>query len=261
MKEKYIYVVWVQYLGFRYSGWQNQPGQKTVEGMIRKTLKFIRPGKAFRVLGSSRTDARVSATKMAFQLITTEDLRDSMPEFTAELNQNLPPDIRILEMNEAGMGFNIIKDTGRKEYVYYFSYGAKNHPFCAPLMANFIEDLDLDLMKELAPIFEGEHYFHNFTARLQPGKKVLRKVEFCRISENKDLSASFFPEKSYVLRVIGEGFMRYQIRMIMGALVLAGRGELSRRFLENALSEGKKVTLPLIAPASGLILKDIALNQ
>ncbi len=166
MKGKYTYVVWIQYLGFRYSGWQRQPGQRTVEGMIRKTLKFIRPGRPFKILGASRTDAKVSAFRTAFQLISPEDLGGQLPDFMKELNENLPPDIRILEIQKAREGFNIIKDAKRKEYVYFFSFGQKNHPFCAPFMVNFHGELNLDLMMETAPLLEGEHYFHNFTARL-----------------------------------------------------------------------------------------------
>lgn len=259
VKGKYTYVVWVQYLGFRYSGWQRQPGQKTIEGMIRKTLKFIRPGETFKILGASRTDARVSAFKMAFQLITSEELNGRMAVFMGELNENLPPDIRILQIEEGREGLNIIKDANKKEYVYFFSFGPKNHPFCAPFMANFQGDLDLDLMKETALLFEGAHYFHNFTAQLQVGKKVFRKVAFCRITENEELSASFFPEKSYVLTVRGDGFMRYQIRMMMGALVLVGKGEVDPGLIERALLKEEEIRIPFIAPSSGLFLKNLEL--
>ncbi len=260
MEGKYTYVVWIQYLGFRYSGWQRQPGQRTVEGMIRKTLKFIRPGRPFKILGASRTDAKVSAFRTAFQLISPEDLGGQLPDFMKELNENLPPDIRILEIQKAREGFNIIKDAKRKEYVYFFSFGQKNHPFCAPFMVNFQGELNLDLMMETAPLFEGEHYFHNFTARLQDGKKVFRKVTHCRITENSELVSGFFPEKSYVLTVKGEGFMRYQIRMMMGALVMVGRGEMTREMVSRALLKEENVKFPLIAPSSGLFLKDLDLT-
>jgi tRNA pseudouridine38-40 synthase len=259
MRTKYSYTVWVQYLGFRYSGWQRQPGQKTIEGMIRKTLKFIRPGNSFRILGAGRTDAKVSALRMAFQLITDESLEEDIPEFVSELNENLPADIRILDMYAADEGLNIIKNATQKEYRYLFSFGSKNHPFCAPFMANFQEDLDLDLMRETAPLFEGKHSFHNFTARLQPKTRVVRTVEHCQITDNDQLRANFFPDRSYMLTVRGDGFMRYQIRMMMGTLVLLGKGQISPALIARALEEGEKVSLPYIAPASGLFLKNMEL--
>lgn len=259
MRGKYTYVVWIQFLGFRYSGWQRQPGQKTIEGMIAKTLTFIRPGRRFKILGASRTDAKVSAFNMAFQLISEEDLQVHLPDFINEMNVNLPPDIRVLRMHEARDGLNIIKDARKKEYVYFFSNTDHFHPFCAPFMVNFPGNIDIDLMKETALSFEGEHSFHNFTARLKEGKQVRRQILHCRITENRELTANFFPDTLYTLVVQGSGFMRYQIRMMMGALVLVGRGEMKPASIQEALKEGEKVPIPFVAPSSGLFLKNMEL--
>ncbi len=247
----------MRYLGYRYSGWQRQPGQKTLEGMIRKTLKFVRPDCNFRVQGASRTDAKVSALRMAFQLISSKDLSSEITEFTLGMNTNLPQDIRILAMEEAPAGLDIIGDVRLKEYGYFFTFGKDHHPFSAPFSAHFEGDLDLSLMMETAPVFEGEHSFHNFTARLQPGKKVLRNIEHCRIGKNEVLKDGFLTGSSYLLSVKAEGFMRYQIRLMMGALVMVGRGQIPPTCLKEALVEGKKYTFPFIAPASGLILMNM----
>ncbi len=256
-RKKYAYLVWVQYLGFRYSGWQKQPGQKTLEGMLLKTLKFIDPGKQYKILGAGRTDAKVSALKMAFQLLTPVAPIEDLPAFMHDFNKNLPSDIRILEIQEANPEQNIIQNAKIKEYVYIFSFGTKNHPFCAPFMANFQDDLDLPLMMRAAKIFEGTHNFQNFTARIQPNTKVLRTIYHCEIVENKEFTANFFPKKSYSLSVKGAGFMRYQIRMMMGALVLLGKGELELSALQKALNTDDKMLIPYVAPGSGLFLKNM----
>jgi len=254
-RKKYAYLVWVQYLGFRYSGWQKQPGQKTLEGMLLKTLKFIDPGKQYKILGAGRTDAKVSAIKMAFQLLTPVAPIEDLPAFVDDFNKNLPSDIRILEVQLADPEQNIIQSAKVKEYIYIFSFGSKNHPFCAPFMANFLEELDLPLMKRAAKIFEGTHNFQNFTARIQPNTKVTRTIDHCEILENNEFTANFFPEKSYFLSVKGAGFMRYQIRMMMGALVLLGKGELEFQTLQKALSANDKLLIPYVAPGSGLFLR------
>lgn len=256
-KTKYAYLVWVQYLGFRYSGWQKQPGQKTLEGMLLKTLKFIDPGKQYKILGAGRTDAKVSAIKMAFQLLTPIAPIEDLPSFVHDFNQNLPSDIRILEMQEANPEQNIIQNAKIKEYGYIFSFGTKNHPFCAPFMANFLNELDLPLMMSAAKMFEGTHNFQNFTARIQPNTKVIRTIDHCEIIENQELTANFFPKESYLLSVKGAGFMRYQIRMMMGALVLLGKGELEWDQLEKALNSDEKILIPYVAPGSGLFLKSM----
>jgi tRNA pseudouridine38-40 synthase len=124
-------------------------------------------------------------------------------------------------------------------------------------MANFLEELDLPLMKKAAKIFEGTHNFQNFTARIQPNTKVTRTIDHCEIVENKELKANFFPEKSYLLSVKGAGFMRYQIRMMMGALVLLGKGELEFHTLQKALKANDKLLIPYVAPGSGLFLRNM----
>ncbi len=225
--------------------------------MLLKTLKFIDPGKQYKILGAGRTDAKVSALKMAFQLLTPVAPIEDLPAFVQDFNKNLPSDIRILEMQEANPEQNIIQNAKIKEYFYVFSYGSKNHPFCAPFMANFLDELDLPLMMKAAKIFEGTHNFQNFTARIQPNTKVMRTIDHCEISENKEFTANFFPKKSYLLSVKGSGFMRYQIRMMMGALVLLGKGELEFNILQKALNTDDKMLIPYVAPGSGLFLKNM----
>lgn len=253
-KNRFYYLVTVQYLGFRFSGWQKQPKHKTVEEMINKTLKFVLPDKKFKVLGAGRTDAKVSALDMAFELFLDGVAIENFPSFLAVFNKNLPPDIKALEIKEVDSTFNIIQNAKTKEYVYLFSFGSKNHPFCAPFMANFQEELNIEQMKIGARLFSGTHNFKTYTARLQKNKKVIRSIDHCEIKTNTLLTGNFFPEQSYALHITGNGFIRYQIRMIMGALVQLGRGELSIIDIEKSLEENNALQLTYVAPGSGLLL-------
>lgn len=256
-KKRYYYLIKVQFLGFRYSGWQKQPGQKTIEGMLLKTLKFILPDRKYKILGAGRTDAKVSALDAAFELFLDEEPINDYDEFLMLFNRNLPPDIRVLSIIDKGGKFNIIHHSKLKEYVYLFSYGEKNHPFCAPYLANIIDNLDLELMKEGAKLFEGLHDFISYTARPQENIKSVRTIVSCVIKENKILEANFFPKNSYALHVEGEGFMRYQIRMIMGALIQLGSGELSIEDIKESLKEGSSIKISFVAPGSGLLLNNL----
>ncbi len=249
----YSYLVRIQYLGFRYSGWQIQPGHRTIEGMLNKTLKFILPDKNFKILSAGRTDAKVSTLDMAFELFLDHALEDS-ESFLVLFNKNLPPDIRAKSIQPISEKFNIIKDAKMKEYVYLFSYGEKNHPFCAPFLANIHGNLDIDLMKEATKYFEGIHDFSSYTVKDRGNTATVRNIISCEIKCNTLLSANFFPEKSYALHVQGSGFMRYQVRMMMGALIQLGRGELTLSDIEASLQENNMVQLTYIAPGSGLLL-------
>ncbi|MEA1785312.1 tRNA pseudouridine(38-40) synthase TruA [Arenibacter sp. GZD96] len=254
MQPRFYYVIHLQYLGFRYSGWQKQPGQRTVESMLIKTLKFIIPDRKIKILSAGRTDAKVSALDMAFELFVWGTPIDNLIEFVILFNKNLPPDIRVLHMHEVDSSFNIIQHSKQKEYVYLFSFGQKNHPFAAPFMANIMDELDVSLMQEGACLFVGTHNFSCYTARPQENTKVIRTLTHCTISPNTYLTANFFPKKSYALCMASEGFMRYQVRMIMGALILLGKGALSLDAIAASLTGGKALAISFVAPGSGLVL-------
>lgn len=255
--KRYSYLVRLQYLGFRYSGWQKQPERRTIESMLTKTLKFILPDQKVKILGAGRTDAKVSALEMAFELFLEGSAIENVDKFLVLLNINLPPDIRALRIEKVDSDFNIIKDAKQKEYVYLFSFGSKNHPFCAPFLANILDSLDIEAMRMAAKLFVGTHDFKTYTARLQEGTKTTRTISHCELKENELLKANFFPEKSYALHVKGQGFMRYQIRMMMGALIQLGRGELSIEDINRTLERDNDFKLTYVAPGSGLLLHEL----
>jgi tRNA pseudouridine38-40 synthase len=253
---RFCYLVRLQYLGFRFSGWQVQPKQRTIMGMLNKTFLFLYPDKNFKILGAGRTDSKVSSLDGAFELFLEEALED-LDGFILQFNENLPTDIRLLSIEKVNQDFNIIKDGKVKEYYYFFSFGGKNHPFSAPFMTNYIDDLNLEQMKLGALLFKGKHDFSIYTAKLKPNTKTVRKIESCSIESNDILTANFFPKKSYILKVKGKGFMRYQIRMMMGALVELGKNELTLNDIEDSLKQGSNLKLKTIAPGSGLLLNQL----
>lgn len=224
---------------------------------MKKTLKFILPGIKTKILGSSRTDAMVSANEAAFELFIDEEPLTDFVTFLALFNKNLPPDIRALDIKEVDAAFNIIQHPKQKEYLYMFSYGAKNHPFCAPLMANFQDDLDIEKMKAGAKLFEGTHSFKNYCADPSEKTRFVRTIEHASLTENTRYTASFFPEKSYIFQLNGSGFLRYQIRLMMGTLVQLGKGEIQLNDIEKSLKPNNEQVMNYIAPASGLILNKI----
>lgn len=257
---KHHYLLHFSFLGFRFQGWQQQPGAKSVEGMIRKTLGFVLPERSVKLLGSGRTDARVSAVEFAAQMILRGKPLTSPSDFLAEMNANLPADIKMTGVIPVSKDFNAIRDSISKTYRYYFSFGSKPHPYCAPFLGYFPGNLDLEHIEKSAPIFEGMHNFRGFIAQPGATTRLIREVTSCRLSLNKVLTASFFPEKSYYLEIKGPGFGRYQVRLMVAALVASGRGELEEKTLRNSLLTGESPGVKLIAPASGLHLVEVKMN-
>ena len=256
-RKRFYYLIKIQYLGYRLHGWQKQPHVKTVEGLVTKTLRYVLPEEKFKILGTSRTDAMVSAMESAFELFLDEKPLENEDEFLNLFNINLPQDIRAVSITEVDSKFNIIQHPKNKEYWYIFSFGGKNHPFCAPLMANFQEDLDIEKMKEAAELFKGQHNFKNYCVRDSENSKFDREILKSEVVENSEITASFFPENTYLFRIIGAGFLRHQVRLMMGSLVLVGRGELTLDDIKNSLSSKTEMQMDYIAPASGLILNKV----
>ncbi|TWO33014.1 tRNA pseudouridine synthase A [Seonamhaeicola sediminis] len=254
--KKYFYVITIQYLGYRFHGWQKQPDVKTLHLMVDRTLNFILDGKPFKSLSSGRTDAMVSAECAAFELFLKEPL-DDLKTFLELFNYNLPQDIRALTIKEVDSKFNIINHSKTKEYIYLFTYGEKCHPFCAPIMTTILDHLNIDVMKQGAKLFQGRHYFKSYCFKPTDNGVYDREIELCELVENNLYSANYFPEKSYLLRVRGKGFMRNQIRLMMGTLIDLGKGKLSLEDIKHSLRSNVFVKMEYIAPASGLILKGV----
>ena len=254
--KKYFYVINIQYLGYRFHGWQKQPDVKTLHLMVDRTLNFILGGKYFKSLSSGRTDAMVSAEHAAFELFLQEPI-ENKNAFLELFNYNLPQDIRALSIKEVDKQFNIINHPKTKEYLYLFTFGEKCHPFCAPIMTTILDDLDINIMKEGAKLFEGENYLWSYCYKPTENGIYTRNIECCEIVENTLYTANYFPKKSYLLRVMGKGFMRNQIRLMMGALIDLGKGKLTLQDIKNSFVPESKIKMEYIAPASGLILKSI----
>jgi tRNA pseudouridine38-40 synthase len=254
--KKYFYLFKIQYLGYRFHGWQKQPKVKTLHLMIDRTFKYILEDSYFKTLAAGRTDAKVSANEAAFELFLHHKIEDEA-EFLKLFNLNLPQDIRALSMQEVSEDFNIIQSSKTKEYVYLFTHGEKCHPFCASLMTTILDQLDIELMKQGAKLFEGTHNFKTYCYKATDEGVYNRTVQTCELIENNLYSANFFPEISYALRVVGNGFGRNQIRLMMGALIKLGRNEMTLDEIQKSLLPESKIVIEYIAPASGLILNKI----
>lgn len=255
--KKYFYLIKIQYLGYRFHGWQKQPKLKTIQLMIERTLKFILEKQLFRVLAAGRTDAMVSANEAAFELFLKDNPIENFDEFLRLFNHNLPQDIRALSIKEVDEKFNIIQSSKTKEYLYLFTEGQKNHPFCAPMITTILDSLDIEIMKQGALLFQGEHNFKSYCYKPSQNGMFIRSIESCELFENKMFTANFFPEKSYILRVRGKGFGRNQIRLMMGALINLGRGDITLNDIRKSLLPESTIIIEYIAPASGLILNKI----
>lgn len=252
----------IAFLGFRFHGWQEQPGQRTVAGMLRKTFRFVLPGIPVKILGAGRTDARVSARDFAVRVIARGAQLPAFEELAETLNANLPPDIRVNAIRPVPTGFNPIRDCTSKTYHYYFRTGNPPDAYLAPFVGFLPGSPDISRMREAAPLFEGAHNFQCFTASLSGDKKYVRQVARCRLGTGSPLDWAGAGEgpgdgsgfTANLLEVRAPGFGRNQVRLMMAALAAVGRQELDTATLSTVLERGEGWTSNSIVPASGLHL-------
>ena len=255
----HFYMIRIEFLGFRYHGWQKQPNYKSVQGMMDKTLEFIFEHKNFKTHGCGRTDAKVSADDFALELFTKEKL--STENLFIELNKNLPSDIRSKSIEVLTADFNIIKHSKEKEYHYYFSSGEKSHPFNAPLIRDFGTNLDITKMKEAATLFKGVHNFKRYASKPTKNSVFNREIIISEIVLNDRIKSNFTPEVSYIFKVRSKGFLRYQVRLMVGALVNVGRGEWTIKEFKETLENPEGMQVKHIAPSSGLVLHEVCFEK
>ncbi len=251
----YTYIFYIQYLGFRYHGWQVQPGVKTIQGILNKNFRYVLGPFDFTILGASRTDAGVSCNRGAFQLFSESPL--DLEAVLTKMNLILPDDIKLLEATPVADDFNIIHSVKAKSYQYHFSIGEKFHPFNAANMASFSCNPDIAVMKEALHLFLGTHDFRRYCSQDKVTENYKREIFDAAIFLHPMAGRGDVPHQSYVFRIIGKGFLRYQIRIMMAALVELGRGNLSLQDIQDSLASEDSIPIAPPVPAHGLILEEV----
>lgn len=254
----HTYLFWIQYLGFRYHGWQKQPNIKTVQGRLERVTRYVLGHENFTILGAGRTDSGVSCERGAFELFNIEPL--DINQFIIEANISLPDDIRILEGQKVGSKFNIIQDVQEKEYRYYFTPGVKPHPFIAGNIVWIPGHLDIDLMLEAAKLFIGEHDFRRFCTKGKNTDNYTRTIFESGILNSDGFSGSYYPINIYCFRVKGSGFLMHQVRMMVNALFQVGMGKITAEEISDALISLDDTPFIGKAPANGLVLHEVVFD-
>lgn len=255
----FTYLFYIQYLGLRYAGWQKQKGIRTVQGTLERGVRYVLGHEDFSVLGASRTDSGVSCERGAFQLFLKTPLEQS--DFLEKVNENLPADIRILSFQQVPITFNIIQAIAWKEYHYHMAFGEKFHPFASANLGYFPGNPDLKKMQEAAPLFTGRHDFRRFCSIDKVTDNYRRAIFLSELIPHPQAGHALIPENALIFKVRGNGFLRYQVRMMVSALVEVGLGNLSLEAISQALLSEDKSPLVRHAPANGLVLFDLGFKN
>ena len=233
----------IQYDGTRYRGWQRQKnGSDTIQGRIEQVLSR-QMGHPVEIDGAGRTDAGVHAREQVANVRldyegTTEELRD-------RLNEYLPEDIRILEVEIAGERFHSRLNATGKEYEYCLCKKGCFDVFARKYQWQMEEVLDIERMKEAAGHLLGEHDFRGFCTKASRKKSTIRRLDAIDIEET---------ENAVILRFSGNGFLYNMVRILTGTLVEIGTGIREIATIEEIFERKERVLAGMTAPAKGLTL-------
>jgi tRNA pseudouridine38-40 synthase len=230
------------YVGTPFAGWQIQPGQPTVQGVIEGVLSRMLDEPA-RLAGAGRTDAGVHALGQVASFTTGRAI--PVEGLRRGLNARLPETIRVLAAEEAPPGFHARSDARAKDYCYRMSRAEVVLPFAAPFVTPIRGRLDVGAMREAARRFEGRHDFTSFCPADCELEDRRRTVQSSSLEEAGD---------EIVYEVRGEGFLRHMVRTIAGTLIEVGRGRIRPRDIDAILAVRDRRRAGPCAAARGLVL-------
>lgn len=234
------YKILISYDGTEYQGWQRQPNKKTIQGLIENALEKI-VAKKIPVIASGRTDAGVHAEGQVAHFKVNSRLKND--EFQQALNGILPRDIRIRTLKKAPQDFHARKSARSKIYQYRIFNSPDISPFVIRFVLQWSSFLDMGKMEEAAKLFVREADFTPFSSN-----RFLYPVRIVTRSELRKKG------RELIYTIEANGFLRYMVRSIVGALIEVGRGKLEPEQIEALFKLKKRSHLCPTAPAKGLTL-------
>ena len=234
----------VSYDGTAYQGWQKQPDKNSVQAKIETALsRLCQHG--VKITGAGRTDKGVHAFGQVFHFDCDKEFKD----ITKSINSQLPEDIRIVSCKPVSDEFHSRYDVKWKHYSYIINTGKFN-----PIQRNYAYQLGIELdeekMQEAAKALVGTHDFSSFNAtrkdEIEDKVRTIYKIDVKR--RGSLVTVDYY----------GDGFLRYMIRMMTGALIEAGKGKITAEDIQNIMEKMDKTACNYNVPACGLYLIEIS---
>ncbi len=244
------YRLLLQYKGTHYRGWQVQPEGLTVQGELNRSLRAISKSSNVKSMGAGRTDAGVHALGQVAKV--SIELAISADGLMRALNAHLPEDVRVLASELSDDHFVPTVHAISKEYQYRFTLNRESGALQTELIANYPFAVDISRMREACSALVGVYDFSNFYCEGTDVAHKVREIFECEIIEvSRD---QWMLPAHYIFRIVGSGFLKQMVRLLVGAVWNVGRGKISISEFQAALSPKRVPRLGPVAPACGLYM-------
>lgn len=238
------YLIDFSYSGANFSGYQKQPGKRTVQDEIEKVLSSIN-NKSVKLTSSGRTDALVNAIhqKAHFDL----DKKIGAYKLNGALNSYLPDDIYVNSVTEVDNLFHARYMVKSKTYEYLINTGDYN-PLLRTHVYQYCKPLNIRKMKKAVKYFIGKHDFTTFVSAEDKKEDKVREIYDASVDEKEGIIKITFK---------GSGFLKYQVRNMVGTLIKIGEEKVLPDIILSLLEKKDRKCAFLCAPAQGLTLTDV----
>ncbi len=237
-------VLWVEYDGADFAGFQRQGHKPTVQKALEEALARVHGGRPVPALSAGRTDSGVHALAMPVMVMLP---RPWEPErLKLGINACLPPAVAVVDLKPVQGDFHPRHDARRKRYDYLLMTRTHRHPLLRDRCWFLHDTLDETAVRDALNRLKGRHDFRAFCTERGDELTFVRDLSAARLKREGDLWRFSFE---------ANGFLYRMVRRLMGALVNVGRGEQPAAAISRALRHPQDSPFMRVAPPGGLTLQ------
>lgn len=230
----------LEYDGTEFAGWARQPGRRTVQEELERTLATILGGEQ-RTSVAGRTDAGVHA----WGQVASYGGEAVDP---GRLNGLLPPDVAVLAAEPAAAGFDARRDALSRTYCYRLLARRSRSAFARRTAHWWPGPLDRDALHECAAALVGRHDFSAFTPSETEHRWFRCDVGRAEWRDDGEL-LEFWIESDM--------FLRHMVRVLVGTMLDVASGLLASEQFGALLAGAPRAAAGRTAPARGLALASV----
>jgi tRNA pseudouridine38-40 synthase len=230
----------IAYRGSAYSGWQSQPGGRTVQDHLDHALSSF-AGAEVRSVCAGRTDAGVHALNQVVH-VDSAAVRDAVA-WVRGTNRYLPADIAVQWCRFVPAGFHSRASAIGRRYVYLLLESPMRAAVETGLAGWTFRKLDGAAMERAAEALVGRHDFSAF-----------RSAECQALSPVKTLRRLAIERRGAYWRFTfdADAFLHHMIRNVVGSLVAVGSGVRAPSWLGEVLAARDRARAAATFAADGL---------
>lgn len=238
------YKIFIEYDGTKYSGWQTQPKDLTIQDTLEVALSRILRDK-IRITGSGRTDSGVHAEAQIAHFDYPNIINRN--ELIKSLWGVLPRDIAVWDIEKVRDDFHARFDGQARQYRYQIL--TRPSPLQRAYAWERFFDFDLKSMKICAERIKGNHDFESF-CKYNPDVNHTR----CEVTESfvERINPSMI-----IYRIRANRFLHHMVRSLIGTMVEVGLGKRTIKSFETLIDHPDRKSVGTTAPAKGLILEKV----